>query len=258
MRLILWARYVFACISTYSFPGMPIWLGMISALSLAIAIHRCADWSSSQLSLYQRSMKILIRHRQTCWLIRACIVPISTIKPYTDVLTDQGLYCPYINNQAIHRCLDWSGPVLSLYQQSSHTQMSWLIRACIVPISTIKPYTDVLTDQGLYCPYINNQAIHRCLDWSGPVLSLYQQSSHTQMSWLIRACIVPISTIKPYTDVLTDQGLYCPYINNQAIHRCLDWSGPVLSLYQQSSHTQMSWLISVHISTFNVDLIIHT
>ena len=245
---------------------------LIRALLVAISnqsrswssIHRCSDWSGPYLSLstinrdldhsytdvltdqgltchYQQSIKILIIHTQMFWLIRALLVT--------------------INNQSrswssIHRCSDWSGPIMSL--------------------STINedldhPYTDVLTDQGLTFHYqqsikiliiltqmfwlirallatINNQSrswssIHRCSDWSGPYLSL--------------------STINhdldhPYTDVLTDQGLTCHYqqsmkiliihtqmfwlirallvtINNQSrswssIHICSDWSGPILSL----------------------------
>ena len=317
------------------------------------SIHRCSDWSGPYLWLStinqdqahpytdvltdqgltchcQQSIKILIIHTQMFWLIRALLVT--------------------INNQSrswssTHRCSDWSGPYLSL--------------------STINedldhPYTDVLTDLGLTCHYqqlmqiliihtqmfwlirvllvtINNQSrswssIHRCSDWSGPYLSLstinqdldhpytdvlsdqvlfchYQQSrkilvSQTQIIWPISANNLSLSTINedldhPYTDVLTDQGLTCHYqqsikiliintqmfwlirallvtINNQSrswssIQRCFVWSGSYLSLstinqdldhpytdvltdqgltchYQQSMkiliiHTQMFWLI---------------
>ena len=282
------------------------------------SIHRCSDWSRSYLSLsinnedldhpytdvltdqgltghYQQSMKILIIHSQMFRLIRALLVT--------------------INNQSrswssIHRCSDWSGPCL--------------------PLSTINedldhPYTDVLTDQGLTCHYlqsimwliiqtrmfwlirvllvtINNQwrswsSIHRCSDWSGPYLSL---------------STINVDLDHPYTNVLTDQGLTCHYqqslkilivhtqmfwlirtllvtINNQwrswsSIHRWSDWSGPYLSLstinevldqpytdvltdqdltchYQQSMkiliiHTQMFWLIRAYwlLSTINQDL----
>ena len=277
------------------------------------SIYRCSDWSGPYLSLstinqdldhpytdvqtdqgltchYQQSIKILIIHTQTYWLIRALLVT--------------------VNNQSrswssLHRCSDWSGPYLSLSTINQDLD---------------NPYTDVLTDQGLTCHYqqsikiliihtqmfwlirallvtINNQsrswsAIHRWTDWSGPYLSLsiiiqdldepytdgltdqgltwhYQQSIkvliiHTQMFWLIRALLVTI--------------------NNQSrswssIHRCSDWSGSYLSLstinqdldqpytdvltdqgltchYQQSmeiliSHTQMFRLIRVLLATIN-------
>ena len=179
------------------------------------SIHGCFDWSGPYLSLstinqdldqpytdvltdqgptchYQQSIKISIRHTQMFWLISVLLVTINNHSR---------------SWSSIHICSDWSEPYLSL--------------------STINkdldhPYTDVLTDQGLTCNYlqsfkifiihtqmfclirallvtINNQlrswsSIHRCSVWSGPYLSLStinQDLDH------------------PYTDVLTDQGLTC-------------------------------------------------
>ena len=206
------------------------------------SIHRCSDWSGPYLSLsiinqdldhpntdvltdqgltchYLQSMEILIIHTQMFWLIRALLVT--------------------INNQSwswssIHRCSDWPGSYLSLSTINQDLD---------------QPYTDVLTDQGLTCLYLQ---------------SIMILIIHTQMFWLIRALLVTIynqswswssihrcsdrsgpylslSTINgdldhPYTDVLTDQGLTCHY--QQSIM--------ILII-----HTQMFWLIRALLVTIN-------